>query len=74
MTTIPGDRIHKPGFGTFTVVALCENPNRAWVISHYSYGLVNGPGANPAFVVNLREFRRAAEKGPRSGKEESPDG
>jgi hypothetical protein len=74
MTAIPGDRIRKRDFGTFTVVALCENPNKAWVVSRLSNGLVYGIHALGApFVVKLSEFQ-IVEKGPRSGKEESPDG
>jgi hypothetical protein len=69
VTTNAGDQIYQQGLGTFTVVALCENPQKAWVISRISdCGLINAPGSTPPFVVYLNRFR-VAEKGPRSGKE-----
>lgn len=37
-----GDVIQRAGRRALIVVALCEDPSRAWVISHFDHGLVNG--------------------------------
>jgi hypothetical protein len=35
-----------------TVVALCIDPAKAWVVNHFNHGLVDGS----AYVIELREY------------------
>jgi hypothetical protein len=52
MDISPGDTIALPyGSGPLTVIALCEDTNKAWVATKPKYGLTNGK----AWVIKLAE-------------------
>jgi hypothetical protein len=51
----PGDKLIRTDRRTrpLTVVALCEDPRRAWVIESFNHGLVD----SNAYVVDLAEYQ-----------------
>lgn len=50
-----GDKIRQKRGGTVEVLAICEDPRRAWVASHLQYGLVAFTMSAP-YVVNLADY------------------